>query len=156
MSARRWWGTAVLAALALAGCESEEPRPGPREYRVALAEGTYRVAYGRGYDPVDEARFLAVTAQLDRAAGEITFTLSDGSHQTLRFTPRPESEWWADCATMKDYARDEVADLSPAPLVIETLTFTAPIVYAKCISEWMIVTGAHGGPDDPFLRLDLE
>lgn len=154
MSAKGWV-SALLAAFAFAGCvrwgESDEQE----EYPAVLAEGTYRVVFGRGYEQADEARFLAVTAQLDRAAGEITFMLSDGSHQTLSFTPRPESEWPVDCVTMKDQARDEIADLAPAPLVIETLTFTTPVVYAKCCSNWMVVANGFG-EQETFLRLDLQ
>jgi hypothetical protein len=136
-----------------AGC-GEESRI-PKEYPVALAEGTYRVAFGRGYPAADEALLLAVTARLDRATNQVVFTLADGSRQVLAFSPRPRSEWQPDCFTMASHSLDEVSDLSPAPLRLESLTFPTPLVYAKCTKTRMILANAVNDTAT-FLALDLE
>jgi hypothetical protein len=143
----------VLLLAWLTGC-GEESRS-LVEYPVALAEGTYRVAFGQGYPAADEARLLAVTARLDRATNQVVFTLADGSQQVLALSPRPRSQWQPDCFTMSSHALDEVADLSPAPLRMESLTFLTPLVYAKCTPSRMILANDI---DDMsiFLALDLE
>ena len=122
---------------------------------MELAEGTYRVVFGHGYQAADEARLLAVTARLDRATNQVVFTLADGSQQMLAFSPRPRSQWQPDCRTMSSRALDEVADLSPAPLRLESLSFLTPLVYAKCTPSRMILANDL---DDmsTFLALDLE
>ncbi len=125
------------------------------EYPVALAEGTYRVSFGRGYQAADEARLLAVTARLDRATSQVVFTLADGSRQVLAFSPRPRSQWQPDCFTMSSHNLDEVADLSPAPLRLESLSFLTPLVYAKCTKTRMILAN-DVNDTSTFLALDLE
>ncbi len=148
--------TTLLLVLLLAwptGCGEE--RGSLNEYPVALAEGTYRVAFGQGYQAADEDRLLAVTARLDRATNHIVFTLANGSQQMLAFSPRPRSQWQPDCRTMSSRALDEVADLSPAPLQLESLTFVTPIVYAKCTPSRMILANDLDGTST-FLALDLE
>lgn len=144
----------LLAWIAgVAGC-GEEAR-GQDEYPVALAPGTYRVAFGHGYPAADEARILAVTAFLDRDGNRIVFDLADGSRQALAFSPRPMSQWQPDCPTMSSHALDEVADLSPAPLRLESLSFVTPLVYAKCTPGRMIL--ANDVRDETtFLAFDLE
>ena len=137
----------------LTGCGEE--RGSVNEYPVVLVEGTYRAAFGHGYQATDEARLLAVTARLDRATNQIVFTLSNGSQQVRAFSPRPRSQWQPDCVTMSNRALDEVADLSPAPLQLESLTFVTPIVYAKCTPNRMILANDLDGTS-PFLALDLE
>ena len=143
----------VLLLACLTGCGEE--RRGLNEYPVALAEGTYRVVFGQGYEAADEARLLAVTARLDRATNQVVFTLANGSQRVLAFAPRPRSQWQPDCFTMSSHALDEVADLSPAPLRMESLTFLTPLVYAKCTPSRMILANDI---DDMyiFLALDLE
>jgi hypothetical protein len=143
----------VLLLACLTGCGEE--RGSLNEYPVALAEGTYRVAFGRGYQAADEDRLLAVTARLDRATNQVVFTLANGSQQTLAFSPRPRSQWQPDCRTMSSRALDEVADLSPAPLQLESLTFVTPIAYAKCTPSRMILANDIDELS-PFLALDLE
>lgn len=120
-------------------------------------EGTYRVSFG-AYPPAERARFEAVTARLDRAAGQVVFTMADGSQQVLAFTPRPRGEWRADCYTMASHHLVEVADLSPAPLQIESLTFETPLVFAMCSRTRMILANALPDPDlgSVHLGLDLE
>ena len=122
---------------------------------MALAEGTYRVVFGQGYQAADEARLLAVTARLDRATNQIVFTLADGSQQMLAFSPRPRSQWQPDCFTTSSHSLDEVADLSPAPLRLESLSFLTPLVYAKCTPSRMILANDIDGMSK-FLALDLE
>ena len=143
----------VLLLACLIGCGEESGSL--NEYPVALAEGTYRVVFGQGYEAADEARLLAVTARLDRATNQVVFTLANGSQQVLAFAPRPRSQWQPDCFTMSSHALDEVADLSPAPLRMESLTFLTPLVYAKCTPSRMILANDI---DDMsiFLALDLE
>ena len=96
-----------------------------------------------------------MTARLERATNQIAFTLANGAQQMLAFSPRPRSQWQPDCRTMSSRALDEVADLSPAPLQLESLSFVTPIVYAKCTSSRMILANDI---DDlsTFLALDLE
>ena len=143
----------VLLIAWLAGCGEE--RGSLKEYPVALAEGTYRVVFGQGYQAADEARLLAVTARLDRATNQIVFTLADGSQQMLAFSPRPRSQWQPDCFTMASHSLDEVSDLSPAPLRLESLTFPTPLVYAKYTPSRMILANDIDGMST-FLALDLE
>ena len=148
--------TALLPVLLLAwltGCGEESGSL--NEYPVALAEGTYRVVFGQGYEAADEARLLAVTARLDRATNQVVFTLANGSQQVLAFAPRPRSQWQPDCRTMSSRALDEVADLSPALLRLESLSFLTPLVYAKCTPTRMILAN---DVDEmaTFLVLDLE
>ncbi len=147
---------AALPALLLAGLAGcGDQGRGQDEYPVALAQGTYRVAFGQGYPVEDEARLLAVTAHLDRATNQIAFDLADGSRQVLAFTPRPTSQWQPDCFTMSSHSLDEVADLSPAPLRLESLSFATPLVYAKCTPARMILANA-AGEASTFLAFDLE
>jgi hypothetical protein len=56
---------------------------------------------------------------------------------------------------MSSLALDEVADLSPAPLRLESLTFLTPIVSAKCTPSRMILANDIDGLST-FLALDLE
>lgn len=155
MKARGPFPTLLLVLLLawLTGCGEE--RRSLNEYPVALAEGTYRVTFGQGYQAADEARLLAVLARLDRATNQIVFTLAGGSQQVLAFSPRPRSQWHGDCRTMSSFARDEVADLSPAPLRLESLSFLTPLVYAKCTPSRMILANDIDGMST-FLALDLE
>jgi hypothetical protein len=141
----------VFLFLGTASCGEESQK----EYPVSLADGEYRVVFGRGYEAADEARILAVTARLDRSANQIVFTLADGSHQVLVFSPRPRSQWQPDCFTLSSHSLDEVADLSPAPLRLESLTFLTPVVYAKCTTGRMILADDAGPGSTPFLALDL-
>jgi hypothetical protein len=133
-----------------------EERGSLTEYPVALAEGTYRVVFGQGYQAADEARLLAVTAHLDRATNQLVFYLADGSQQVLAFSPRPRSQWQPDCYTMSRHALDEVADLSPAPLRLESLTFLTPLVFVKCAPSRMILANTSTGDESLFLAFDLE
>ena len=60
------WVTVLLGILCLshsAGCARENVT-----HPVVLSEGTYRVTFGQGYPPADEALLLAVTAHLDRTS----------------------------------------------------------------------------------------
>ncbi|HEX9051139.1 MAG TPA: hypothetical protein VF841_11465 [Anaeromyxobacter sp.] len=139
-----------------------EPRSGPRTLRVAcafalaafaactdatrhevpavsLSSGTYRAVYGAGYAPGDEARVLAITATLDRAALRLVFTLADASRVELALAPRAPERWQPDCYTMTSHVLEEVADLSPAPLQLESMTFATPLVFAKCGPGRMIL-----------------
>ena len=143
----------VLLIAGLSGCGEE--RGIVNEYPVVLVDGTYRVAFGQGYQATDETRLLAVTARLDRAMNQIVFTLANGSQQVLAFSPRPRIQWQPDCVTMSSRALDEVADLSPAPLQLESLTLVTPIVHAKCTSSRMILANDIDDTST-FLALDLE
>jgi hypothetical protein len=122
---------------------------------VAIPEGTFRVAFGQGFSPEDEARLLAVTARVDRVAGQVVFTMADGSQQVLALSPRPRSEWQPACFTMSSHSLNEVADLSPAPLKLESLTFLTPVAFAYCSPTRMVLA------NDPrilsvFLAFDLD
>jgi hypothetical protein len=143
----------VLLLSWLTGCGEESGSL--NEYPVVLAEGTYRVAFGQGYPAADEARLLTVTARLDRATNQVVFTLADGSQQVLAFSPRPRSQWQPDCRTMSSRALDEVADLSPAPLRLESLSFLTPLVHAKCTPSRMILAN-DVDETSTFLAFDLE
>jgi hypothetical protein len=123
---------------------------------AALADGTYHVAFGSGYAPADEPAVLAVTAQLRRAEGRLVFTMRDGSQRTMVFSPRPLERWQPDCFTMGNHVLDEVADLSPAPLHVESLTFATPLVFAKCGPRRMILADAPDGAGPAWLAFDLQ
>jgi hypothetical protein len=142
-------GVLLLLEAAACGPESQQEHP------VSLAEGDYRVVFGQGYEAPDEERLLAVTARLDRSANQIVFTLADGSRQAMVFSPRPRSQWQPDCFTLSSHALDEVADLSPAPLRLESLTFLTPVVHARCTPGRMILADDAGAGSTPFLVFDL-
>jgi hypothetical protein len=144
------WGCGVLLAC-VANPWSDEETVHPE----SLAEGTYGVAYGQGLPAADEAALLAVTAKLDRTAGQLVFTMADGSQQTLAFAPRPIEQWQGDCATMSGHALDEVADLSPAPLRLESLSFATPLVFAKCGPARMILADTLDPSATTWLAFDL-
>jgi hypothetical protein len=143
----------VAAALALAACDGHATQT---EQPVSLSSGTYRATSGVGYAPADEARVLAVTAQLDRSAGRIVFTRFDGSQSELVFSPRPREQWQRDCYTMTSHTLDEVADLTPPPLQLESLTFATPVVFAKCGPGRMILADAPDETAAALLVLDLQ
>ncbi len=140
---------ALVAALALAACHG-----GDRVDPVMLSDGAYRVVSGSGFPPADEARLLAVTAQLDRSGGRLVLTLADGSQLQLDFTPRPRDAWRQDCYAMSSHASNEVADLSPAPLQVESLTFANPVVFPKCQPGRMILADGTGAEAPPLLVFD--
>lgn len=94
-----------------------------------LSDGDYVALGGSGY-----------RATLDARASRLTISTPDGGQQSLTFTPRPRSEWRGDCATMSSMVLDQTADLAPAPLQLGGLTFTRPMVYAKCGPKRMILT----------------
>jgi hypothetical protein len=143
------FGWLVLALVASCGDKGDTVQP------VALSDGRYRVAFARGYAPADEARVLAITARLDRTAGQLVLTLADGSDRTLALSPRPQSEWQPDCATMGGHVVEEVAELAPAPLELEALSFATPVVFPKCGTARMILADA---PRDEatFVAFDLQ
>jgi len=106
---------------------------------------------------VDEQKILAITANLDRPSQQLVFTMQDGTKRTLSFTPRNESQWKGDCATMDGYVLDEVADLTPVSLQLESMTFSTPIASAKCSPNRMIlsVTTSESDSSSPVLVFDL-
>lgn len=138
----------ALALLVLSACSGAE-----EVTEASIMEGRYAVAFGAGYDAQDEAKILAITAQIDRSAGDVTFTLADGTTRKLRFEPRSKDQWVEDCATMNGHALDEIADLTPAPLVLESMSFATPVLYAKCGPSRIILANGHG--EDDFLAFDL-
>ena len=129
----------IAAALALAAAAACTRAAHEDVQAVSLSSGTFRASYGAGYAPADEARVRAITATLDRAALRLVFTLADASHVEVAFAPRPPEQWQPDCYTMTSHVVEEVADLSPAPLQLESLTFATPLVFAKCGPERMIL-----------------
>lgn len=142
---------AVLTACLLLACGASDDRVDP----AVLADGSYHVAFGAGYAAQDEARVLAITARLDRTAGTLVLTLADASQKALAFAPRSVERWQADCFTMSSHSLDEVADLAPAPLQLESLTFATPVAYAKCSPRRMILANAPG-EEATFLAFDLD
>lgn len=150
---RRYSILAAVPLLVLGGCSGSGFSD--REVLASLTAGTYKVVSGRGYSPAEEARILAITARLDRDSNQLVITLSDGTQRGLQFTPRPQAQWKTDCYTMNSHIREECADLSPRPLLLESLAFATPVVYAKCAANRMIL--ADGVNDDSrFLVLDLQ
>ncbi len=151
------FATAIVGALAAAACSGSGNGNHLTVYTTAeLASGTYRATGAAGYAPADEAKVLAITAQLDRTAGQLVFTLADGSRKTLAFSPRPRDAWQPDCFTMTSHVLDEVADLSPAPLQLESLAFATPLVFAKCGPRRMILADAPDGSSSSWLSMDLQ
>jgi hypothetical protein len=122
---------------------------------VTISNGTYRAAFGQGYLPTDESKVLAVSATLDRATGRLVFTMANGSQQIRTLSFRPKSQWNADCYTMSSHTLNEVADLSPAPLRIESMSFATPVVYPKCSAQRLILSAAPGDQTS-FIAFDLQ
>lgn len=138
---------------ALSNCDE----PSPAEVvPVSLTEGTYRVVGGQGYTQEEQARLFAMTAQLDRANARIVFTMEDGSQKPATLLPRPPERWEPGCWTMGGHSLNEVADLSPAPLQLESLTFVTPLVHAYCSPARMVLADAYGDAQGPWLAFDLQ
>lgn len=127
----------LTAALLSAGCGGGNG--GKFEVRAVMAEGTFKVASGQGYAPADEAAILRITARLDRSADRLVFTLADGTQRSMPFSSRPPSQWKPDCYTMNSHILCEVADLGPGPLQLLSLSFSTPLVYAKCDPKRVIL-----------------
>ncbi len=145
---------ALATTVALTACGGSTP---PHTVTTAsLSPGTYRAVAGAGWAPADEARMLAITALLDRAQGRLVLTLADGSQRTLAFSPRPREQWEPDCFTMSSHVLEEVADLSPAPLRLESLELLTPVAFAKCGPGRMILADAPAGEPSASLVLDLQ
>jgi uncharacterized lipoprotein YmbA len=148
----RRFAAPVLAALSLSACSSD---PEMTVTEAQLSDGKYAVAFGDGYAKADEQDILAITAEVNRSAAQVVFTLADGTAKTFRWAPRPEDQWPGDCATMNSYINGEVADLSPAPVELLSLKLDTPVVYAKCSPTRMILTN---NPlwESPSLVFDLQ
>lgn len=136
----------LAALLLLAACGGRNPDR--FEVRAMMAEGNFKLAYGHGYAPADEAAILRITARLERSAGRLVFTLADGSQRTLTFAPRPPSQWKPDCFTMNSHILCEVADLAPGNLRLESMNFSSPLAFAKCDPNRIIL--ANTTLDDGF------
>lgn len=145
---------APLAVTALlSACHTAAPAR--QETEARLEDGTYAVVNGAGWAAADEARVRAIRARIDRAQSRVVFTLADGSEQTVTLAPRPRARWKGDCATMTSLVFDEVADLSPAPLRLGSLAFTAPVLYPKC-GPTRIIVANDGSDAEPWLALDRQ
>ncbi len=150
--------TTLLLFLSLLSCTSDSQNQNtPKATKAQMANGTYKVSYGFNYAAADEQKILAITANLDRITNQITFSMQDGSQKALSFTPRDESQWQGDCATMSSYVLDEVADLTPVPLQLESMVFSTPLVFAKCSPNRMIlsITTSETNSSTPALIFDL-
>lgn len=149
--------TILLFCTSILSCSGSEDQNTPKVTKAQLATGTYKVSYGFNYAPVDEQKILAITANLDRPSQQLVLTMQDGTKRTLSFTPRNESQWIGDCATMGSYVLDEVADLTPVSLQLESMTFNTPIAYAKCSPNRMILSNTTSESDSssPVLVFDL-
>ena len=125
--------------------------------KAQLAAGMYKVSFGFNYATADEQKILAITADLDRTGQQLVFTMQDGTKRTLVFTSRDESQWNPDCYTMNSHILCEVADLAPAPLQLESMTFDTPLVYAKCSPSRMVLSSSLHGEDPslPSLVFDI-
>jgi hypothetical protein len=150
----------LLMSVSILSCKSDSTNqntPTPRVTKAQLAGGTYKVSFGFDYAIADEQKILAITANLDRTSQQLVFTMKDGTKKTTSFTPRDESQWQGDCAAMGgSYVLDEVADLAPAPLQLESMTFDTPLVYAKCSPLRMILSiNTSESGTTPMLVFDL-
>jgi hypothetical protein len=142
-------------ALALGGCHASSS-DADEVPTASLADGTYHVIDIVGsVQPGEEANLLAMSARLNRAAGTLVLTLADGTQRTLTFAPRRRSSWRSDCFTMASHIDNEVADLSPAPLALGSLTFASPVAYPKC-SEGRILLSAEPDEVPPLIVLDRD
>jgi hypothetical protein len=141
----RRFAAPALATLWLSACSSD---PEVTVIKAQISDGKYAVAFGDGFALEDEQDIRAIRAEVNRSAGQVVFTLADGTAKTFVFKPRPEDQWMGDCAAMGTYVNDEVADLSPAPVELLSLKLDTPVVYAKCSPERMILTKslAQEGP----------
>jgi hypothetical protein len=137
----RYRHLAIVAALALAlagtSCGGGDDVWGT----FPLTDGTYAATAVHGHDPADEAKLRSVTAALDLGAGTVTLRLADGTQRVLEVTPR--AGWISACPTMSSHARLQAADLSPAPLQVESMTFVAPMIQTYCWSGRLLLS------DDP-------
>jgi hypothetical protein len=142
----------ALAALLLSACSSD---PEMTVTKAQLSDGKYAAVFGDGFAKADEQDILATTAELNRSAAQVVFTLADGTAKTFTWAPRPEAQWPGDCSTMASYIQDEVADLSPAPVELFSLKLDTPVVYAKCSATRMILCN-NPLQESPALVFDIE
>lgn len=147
----------LICTLMLSCSDSDNQNTLRESGKAQLVSGTYKVAYGFNYAPVDEQKILAITANLDRTVQQLVFSMQDGTKRTLSLTSRNESQWRGDCATMSTYVLDEVADLAPVPLQLESMIFNTPLVYTKCSPNRMILSSTLSESDSssPILVFDL-
>jgi len=132
---RRLVLAAALASAAACSSADQAPIVTP----VAIADGRYVVVGSQGFPPADQPLLQQVGLTVDMAAGTALLWTSAPGPIWLTVASRPQDGWKADCFTMAGHALDEVADLSPAPLPIESLAFSAPVLYPKCAADRLIL-----------------
>lgn len=130
----------ALLLVAAVGCEDQRT-----DHPFAVAEGTYHLAYGVGLTDDEEASLAGLSAHLDRPSGRLTLALPGQAARVLVFSPWPRDQWVADCATMSGSSANEVADLSPVPLVLGPVRFETPLVHAKCGQNRMVLADTYDG-----------
>jgi hypothetical protein len=110
----RW--VAVAVSLLLSGC-------GPT--RSEATDGTYKAAAS---SPIGGASLV-----LETAAKTATVTLpSGGTPVMMQLTALPQAQWERGCPTNYTSVLVETFTLSPDPLVLGTVTLTAPRLTAGC------------------------
>jgi len=147
--------TAPLSALmlvSLARVDSSGIKPSTE---APIETGRYEAVYSSKTDSNHWKDSDLIIAEVDRKSETVVFTLADGSKKTLNIAPRPKEKWQGDCATMNSSVLCEVADLSPGSLELASLTFKAPLLYAKCSRERLIVSEMplNSGPFIAFNRV---
>lgn len=150
--------TVLCLVFCAASCKSSsgDDQAEQESIPTELAAGLYKVSYGMNYDTADEQKLLAVTAAIDRSEKKIIFTMQDSSQKVLSFTARDKSQWTAGCLVIGKYYLEEVADLTPGPLHIESLVFDTPLVRAVCSPNRMVLTTTlEDDPSEPALIFDL-
>jgi len=93
---------------------------------LRFESGRYVVEELYGHDPMDEDLLRAIEMVLDRDAGTVVFELQDGTHVTAN--PSIRADLLGCCCTMEDCLWGEVADMDVDPLVLESMSFSAPIL----------------------------
>jgi hypothetical protein len=78
-----------------------------------------------------EVRRLVV----DRKAGQMVFTLIDGSEVTTSFVSRERTAWPEGCPTNIQSTRMEVLEIAEDPLILGSTAFDRPVLVRDCPAE---------------------
>ncbi len=73
-----------------------------------------------------------IVAKVSRESETVVFTLPDGATTTVNIKALSEDEWGGGCATMGSHVVQEVVRLTPGPITLADMTFSAPVLETQC------------------------
>jgi hypothetical protein len=114
---------ALVAGALLAGCSMDR--------WVEVEDGEYAVVRELG-DTNGAAVREVPRLEIDREAGQMVFTLVDGSRITVSFVARDRAAWPAGCPTNIQSTRMEVLEIAADPLSLGSTEFRQPVLVRDC------------------------